>query len=214
MTRARRAGAIRVVGTAAAVLLCAVGAACAPPTSDDDGAASLPAANLSDIDVGTPELAKLRNDAGIANCPRADASPAGDGLPAITLPCLGGGPDVDLSRLRGPAVINVWASWCDPCRKELPLIARLHDTGKVRVLGIDIEDPQPATALELAADSGVTYPSVADPAGEAKAPLRIVGVPQTMFIRADGSIAATKRGEYASYADLTADVREHLGVRL
>lgn len=213
--RVRRARVRRVSGTVLALLLCCVGAACAPPTSDDSsGAASLPASDLSDIDVDTPELAKAKRQAGISDCPRTDASPAAGGMAEMTLPCLGGGPDVDLSRLRGPAVVNVWASWCDPCRKELPMIARLHDTGKVRVLGIDIEDPQPGTALELAAESGVTYPSVADPAGDTKAPLEIVGVPQTMFIREDGTVAATERGEFASYAELVDAVREHLGVRL
>ena len=205
----------RIAGTAAAVLMCAVGVACTPPTSDEEaGDASLPASDMSDIDVDTPELAKLKQKASIRDCPSTKPASVDDGLPEITLPCLGGGRDVDLSQLRGPAVVNVWASWCDPCRKELPMIARLHDTGKVRVLGIDIEDPQPGTALELAADSDVTYPSVADPAGETKAPLQIVGVPQTVFIEEDGSVAGTKRGEYTSYADLRSDVREYLGLRL
>lgn len=196
-----------------AALLCGVASACAPPTSDDGGT-SLPAADLSDVDVDTPELAKIKAEAGMADCPRPGTPPADGGLPDITLSCLGGGPDVNLAEIRGPAVINVWASWCGPCREELPLLARLHDTGKVRVLGIDYQDPQPGTALELAADSGVTYPLVADPGGDTTEPLRIVGVPQTMFIRADGSIAATKRGEFDSYRELTDAVREHLGVRL
>lgn len=208
----------RVVGTALAVLLCVGAAACTPPTRDDDsGGASLPAADLSDIDVDSPELAKLKRTAGIADCPHTDADvePVDDGLPELTLPCLGGGRDVDLAGLRGePTVVNVWASWCGPCREELPLIARLHDTGKVRVLGIDIEDPQPRTALELAAESGVTYPSVADPKGDTQAPLRIAGYPQTVFVRADGTIAATRPGEYKQYADLVSDVREYLGVGL
>lgn len=204
------------VVTAAVALVAAVGA-CTPPTSsDDEGGGALPASDLSDIDVDTPELVKLRHSAGIANCPDTDAPDAGaiHPLPEMTLPCLGGGRDVDLAGIRGPAVINVWASWCGPCRKELPLIAQLHDTGKVDVLGVDIEDPQPGTALELAADSGVTYPSVADPAGETKAPLGIAGVPQTVFVDADGSVVATKRGEYTSYDSLASDVREHLGVEL
>lgn len=203
--------------TAAAALLCAGAVACTPPTSNDDaGTASLPASDMSDVEVDTPALAKLKRQAGFDACPQTgDPAAADDGLPDITLPCLGGGRDVNLAALRGkPTLINVWASWCDPCRKELPMIARLHDTGKVRVLGIDIEDPQPGTALELAAESGVTYPSVADTAGDTKSPLQIVGVPQTIFVRGDGSVAATKRGEYTDYGDLADDVREHLGVRL
>lgn len=204
-------------GAVAGGLLCAV-VACAPPTSSsDEGSASLPGAKLSDIDVGTPKLVRLRKSAGIDVCPRVDrsAGPADAALPQVSLPCLGGGPDVELSALRGePTVVNLWASWCGPCEQELPLLQRLNKTGKVRMLGIDFQDPQPGTAIELARDSGVTYPSVADPAGEVAEPLRMVGLPVTVFVRPDGRIAETVHGEYTSYGELEADVREHLGVTL
>ncbi|UPK75439.1 TlpA family protein disulfide reductase [Nocardioidaceae bacterium SCSIO 66511] len=208
---------MRWARTSAALFLGAALAACTPPSSDDGGGGSLPASNLSEVDVDTPELAKLKRAAGMDDCPRVDSvdEPVDNGLPDLTLPCLGGGPDVNLSALRGePTVVNVWASWCEPCRKELPVIQRLHESGKVRVIGIDIEDPQPGTALELAADSGVTYPSVADPGGESEVPLELVGTPQTMFVRPDGSIAGTERGVITSYDKLADDVREHLGVQL
>lgn len=205
-------------GAVAAGLLCAV-VACAPPTSSssDDDSASLPGANLSDIAVDTPKLTQLRRSAGIDDCPRVDApaEPADDALPQVSLPCLGGGPDVTLSALRGkPTVVNLWASWCGPCEKELPLLQRLARTGKVRMLGVDFQDPQPGTALELARDSGVTYPSVADPEGKVAEPLQLVGLPVTVFVRPDGRIAETVHGEYTTYDDLAADVREHLGVEL
>lgn len=204
-------------GAVAAVLLCAL-AACAPPTtSSGEDSASLPGSELSDVDVDTPELAKLREAAGIPVCPEADATaePVADGLPELTLPCLGGGPDVELSALRGePMVLNVWASWCGPCEQELPVLQRLHGTGAVRVLGVDIEDPQPDTALELAGDNGVTYPSVADTTGRTRTSLQVNVVPQTVYVEPDGTVVATERKPYTSYGDLAADVREHLGVRV
>ena len=92
------------------------------------------------------------------------------GLPAVTLPCLGGGSDVDLSTLRGPMVVNLWASWCGPCRTEMPILqgfAEEYD-GRVAVLGVDYQDVQPEAALELARDSGVTYPLLADPQADAQ----------------------------------------------
>ncbi|UYM07763.1 TlpA family protein disulfide reductase [Solicola gregarius] len=211
---------MRWAGAAIAAATCLLGtlAACAPPTSSDDegGGGSLPASQLSDVDVDTPELANLKRAAGIDDCPQLDGgvAPVDDGLPDVTLPCLGGGPDVKLSALRGkPTLINVWASWCEPCRRELPVIQQLHESGKVRVIGIDIEDPQPDTAIELAADSGVTYPSMADPGGDSKPGLLVATVPQTVFVDDQGRIAGTARKEYSSYEMLAADVREHLGVR-
>lgn len=201
----------------AAALLCGV-VACAPPTSpDDDGSATLPAADLSNVDVDTPQLARLKLQAGIADCPATDprAEPAADGLPELTLPCLGGGRDVDLSALRGePTVLTLWASWCDPCRAELPILQQLHETGKVRVLGVDIEDPQPASALELARDSGVTFPSLADPGAQTYEPLKVIGPPQTVFVSADGTVQDVVRGKFDSYDQLADLVSEHLEVPL
>ncbi|MGH3358950.1 MAG: TlpA family protein disulfide reductase [Nocardioidaceae bacterium] len=207
---------MRRTAAAAAVLLCAV--ACAPPTSSsDDRAVSLPGADLTDVDVDAPELARQKRAAGIEDCPTVDSAPepVSDGLPELTLPCLGGGPDVNLAALRGePTVVNLWASWCGPCVEELPALQRLHESDQVRVLGVDVEDPQPGTALDLAADSGVTYPSLADPAGKSKALLQAAVVPQTVFVAADGTLVATERKPYTDYRDLADDVREHLGVRL
>lgn len=208
----------RTAAAAAVLVLGAALSACAPPTSSSgEQQGTLPGADVSDVDVDTPELARLKHAAGIANCPdtRRGVESVDGGLPDLSLPCLGGGRAVDLAALRGePTVLNVWASWCRPCQEELPVIQRLHESGKVRVLGVDFQDPQPDTALELAKDSGVTYPSVADPAGEVEEPLRMVGPPITVFLRADGTVAGTKNGQYTSYDDLAADVREHLGVRL
>jgi thiol-disulfide isomerase/thioredoxin len=139
-------------------------------------------------------------------------------MPEITLPCLGGGPDVDLSRLRGPLVVNLFAQWCGPCREELPFYEQLHEAGKVAVLGIDYLDTQPAGALELADATGVTYPLLADPGGLLRAPFRVRGLPGVLFVDAQGRI--TNDGGrptftvIRSYDELTALVREHLGVRL
>ena len=60
-------------------------------------------------------------------CPSVQSrQPAPKGLPELSLPCLGKGPDTRLSDLRGPLLINVWAQWCGPCREEAPYLAELH----------------------------------------------------------------------------------------
>ena len=141
-------------------------------------------------------------------------------MPELTLACLGGGPAVRLADLRGPLVVNLFAQWCEPCRTELPFYERLHrdGKGKLAVLGIDYLDTQPAGALALAEDTGVTFPLLADPDGLLREEFRIRGLPGVLFVDADGRV--TNDGGLPtftvirSYDQLTSMVREHLGVRL
>ncbi len=164
--------------------------------------------------AGATDLAAARAAAKLAPCPRPAAAPAPRAeLPDLTLPCLGGGPDVPLSRLAGvPMVLNAWASWCVPCRAELPAFQRLAGRagGRLRVLGVDTEDP-PASALDFAAARGVHIASVVDAAGALRSGRRVSGLPFTLFVRADGSVAKVHIGPLG-YADLVAEVGTQLGV--
>lgn len=166
--------------------------------------------------VAADELAAAKSQAGIEDCPVADGTPTGDdALPDLTLACLGGGPEVNLAGLAGkPTVINLWASWCTPCRKELPLLAQADRAygDALQIIGIDYRDPDPDKAIELARASGVTYPQLADPDEDGKADLRVVALPQTVFVDAQGTIVATERKEFRSYAELTSAIEQHLGV--
>ncbi len=161
-------------------------------------------------------LAAAKSAAGIEDCPPSDGAAPGDkALPDITLECLGGGTPVRMSGLSGtPTVINLWASWCGPCREELPLFAKAHKEygSALRIIGVDFDDPAPDDAIELAKASGVTYPLIADRGSALKLPLAVVGLPHTVFVDAQGRMVATERAPYRSYADLTAAIRRHLGV--
>ncbi len=188
---------------------------------DDDlrpsgSAASPPAAGSTD--VATAELQDLKAAAGIEDCPRTSRRGAVEGgLPGLYLDCLGGGAPVSLPGLPAkPTVVNLWASWCGPCREELPHLARLHDEAgdEVAVLGIDYKDPDPAAALRLAKDAGVTFPLLADPDQTVGKALGVVGLPQTVFVAADGTVVATHRAPVTSYDQLRSLVEEHLGVTL
>jgi thiol-disulfide isomerase/thioredoxin len=170
----------------------------------------------TNVDVDTPQLRALKKGAGIAPCPEAtEPSNSAAGLPSVTLPCLGGGASVDLATLRGPLVLNLWASWCGPCRRELPIFADFatKHVGKIGVLGIDWNDTQPLAALKLARDSGVTYPLLADPqidlAGIGDVPIR--GLPVVVLIDADGQVAFHQAMEVKSLAELDRLVAQHLG---
>lgn len=154
---------------------------------------------------------------GLRECPEPPAQPprGDDVLPDLPLVCLLDGSTTSLAAIEGPAVVNLWASWCGPCREELPLLARLDEEigAQVQVVGVDFADRAPEAALELAERSGVTYPQMFDPDQTLRGPLGVVGLPQTVFVDADGRVVATERTPYRSYDDLVAAVDRHLGVR-
>jgi cytochrome c biogenesis protein CcmG/thiol:disulfide interchange protein DsbE len=109
-----------------------------------------------------------------------------------------GGPGFSLpDDLAGrPLVVNFWASWCTPCRKEMPVLQAVSQQlrGRVDFLGVDYLD-QAGAARRLAAETGVTYRLAADPRGRAGAKLGITGLPTTLFIDAGGVLAGRRVGE-------------------
>lgn len=172
----------------------------------------------SDVEVNTPQLRELKADAGVEPCRPGDGDAVDGGLPELTLACLGGGDDVDLSSLRGPLVINLWASWCTQCRAEMPVLQEFHEQygERVPMLGVDWQDVQTVAALELVRDAGVTYPLLADPDGDwgdiDGMPVR--GLPGIVLVDEDGRIAYRNLEVIESTDDLVTLVRDHLGVDL
>jgi len=173
-----------------------------------------------DVDVDTPALRAAKADIGMEDCAPGTGEAVDGGLPDVTLPCLGGGPDVELSSLRGPMVINLWQAGCVPCRKEMPALETFHQEhgDRVQVLGIDFNDVHPGRALDLAGETGATYPSIADPGGDlmtaAAFALARRGIPVFLFLDADGTIAGQAAGGVDSAAEVEDLVAEHLGITL
>jgi thiol-disulfide isomerase/thioredoxin len=202
----------RVLHLLSLVLVAVVMAACAP--TSPEGGTRIPQAAPADIDVDTPTLRRLRREAGLEPC---RAGTGHNDLPAVTLPCLGGGPDVRLDQLEGPLVVNVWASWCGPCRRELPFYQQVSQeyAGQLQVVGIDITDPQTEKAMELLTDTGVTYVQVADPGdslrGKPGFP-RLMAVPRVLFVDADGRVTHGESLEVESVGQLRDLVSEHLHI--
>lgn len=152
--------------------------------------------------------------AGQAATPPAGAMPYGATMvPAVTLPCFTGGAPVGLTGLGRPAVINLWASWCAPCRKELPEFQRLADVAneRVAVLGVVTQDTRTAAA-SLAEDLGITFPALFDSSGLLQRAVAPPVLPVTLFVDAQGRVRHIDTTGALTLSTLEQLVQEHLGV--
>ena len=129
----------------------------------------------------------------------------------MELPCFTGGQPFRLTDLRGPAVVNLWASWCEPCRTELPVVQRLADRsdGRLHVLGVDVGDGR-AAAASFGAGKQVTMPTLYDRERRLLSALGRVTLPVTIFVDAAGRDYV--HAEPVDAAELAELVREHTGV--
>jgi len=92
-------------------------------------------------------------------------------------------------------LVNIWASWCGPCREEASLLASAHDThgDRVRCIGVDIIDER-GSARAFMREFGWTYPSLYAPTGAIRDGLGLIGQPVTLFYDASGELVNTWTG--------------------
>jgi cytochrome c biogenesis protein CcmG/thiol:disulfide interchange protein DsbE len=120
-----------------------------------------------------------------------DGATTGGPAPAVDLPDVRAGrPRVVLASLRGtPVIVNFWATWCVPCRQELPLLADASERlgGRVAVVGVDVRDNRDAARRFLAA-RGADYPSAYDPEATTRRGFGYAGLPVTVLVDRDGTL--------------------------
>jgi thiol-disulfide isomerase/thioredoxin len=160
----------------------------------------------------------------LATSSGSSASTAHDGpmAPSFTLAPLGDSVQrITLAQYHGePVIVNFWASWCDPCQKETPLLARWYKQqhGRVNLVGLD-ENDSAAAALRFARAKGVTYPVGVDTALAAADGFGVTALPQTFFLDSRHRIVDRVYGA-VTQADLANGVRlmergfsGHIGLR-
>jgi cytochrome c biogenesis protein CcmG/thiol:disulfide interchange protein DsbE len=116
-----------------------------------------------------------------------------------------------IAQLHGyPVVVNVWASWCGPCREEFPVLQKLSARyGKeVAFFGLNSEDSNDAASTFLR-EEPVPYPSYTDPDKDVFTSLGAVGFPDTAFFDQKGELVYLKQGPYRHDSELEADVRRY-----
>jgi cytochrome c biogenesis protein CcmG/thiol:disulfide interchange protein DsbE len=120
-----------------------------------------------------------------------DPPEVGDPVPDAALPVLGGSEQVALADYRGKWVLlNLWASWCEPCREEAPALERFsrRNSDDVVVLGIATDD-RTDDALTFAEEYGITYPLLHDGPGARKDELGATGLPESYLVDPEGNLA-------------------------
>jgi cytochrome c biogenesis protein CcmG, thiol:disulfide interchange protein DsbE len=121
----------------------------------------------------------------------------GEMAPALALPSLDGDGRGSLADYRGQVVVlNFWASWCDPCRDESPLLQRWHERLRQdggTVVGVDARDID-RDAQDFIDEYGLTYPMLRDGPGDTFEDFGILGLPETFVIDRQGRVAAVRRG--------------------
>jgi cytochrome c biogenesis protein CcmG, thiol:disulfide interchange protein DsbE len=117
--------------------------------------------------------------------------------PNVSLPSLASGRSYTLAAFRGRVVIlNLWASWCEPCRAEAPVLERWSRQIAARggsVVGVDTFDAT-SDARSFVRQLHLTYPMLRDPSGVVKTSFGVTGFPESFVIDPTGRVAAIARG--------------------
>jgi cytochrome c biogenesis protein CcmG/thiol:disulfide interchange protein DsbE len=148
-------------------------------------------------------------------------SPTPNQLPNLKLPCLSSSgysqDQVSLTSLKGPLVLNLWGSWCAPCKEEMPLFRKLYLATSQRkalaIIGIDVDEASLKDGLDFMATQGMAWPQLADNNQITRADFGM-GIPVTWFVNAKGEVTFKQVGQIHSWTQLRNMVSAHLGIEI
>ncbi len=134
---------------------------------------------------------------GLGKDPQAIASPlVGRPAPDFALKAVGTGETIDLAQYRGkPVIVNFWATWCQPCWVEHPVLTQTSQMlgDKVQFVGVVFQDDENKIKSFLQ-QRGWAYPTLVDQAGKTAIAYGVGGVPETYFLDKNGTIVAKFTG--------------------
>ena len=135
-----------------------------------------------------------------------------------TMACLDGSSEINFHQLKGPLLINVWGSWCEGCKQEMPYFVELYQSplfksGQIQMLGMNVEEKSKEVAIDYIQKSGMSWPNLEDTSGISKS-IFGPGVPVTWFIDENGKTVETKIGAYTNKKQLFNQVEKAFGVKV
>jgi thiol-disulfide isomerase/thioredoxin len=131
----------------------------------------------------------------LSACGSGGSAADGDVLPDVEIENFDGSGPISLADIDGPAVVNLWATWCAPCRREIPDFEAVHQarSDEVRFVGVNIGEGSDRAA-DFLAEVGATYDQFLDSEGLVVTELRTTTMPVTVVIDADGVITERHLG--------------------
>ena len=110
---------------------------------------------------------------------------------------------MDLRSIHGPAVVNVWGSWCAECVAEIPIFTSFYQSKDpaVTLFGIDTAEVSQRDGVNFVLTHGITWPQLSDPNSLSKS-VAGNGVPVTLFISSDGNVSGIKYGPIKTISEL------------
>ena len=131
----------------------------------------------------------------------------------ILLPCLDNKSHVIYQAIRGPVVVNVFGSWCEPCNIEMPHFVDLQALHKVSIIGVDVEERNMQAGRNFVIKKGMTWPVLYDGTSVTRGIFGL-GVPVTWFIDSKGKVVFKQIGLITSTVELKSEVTKYLKIKL
>ena len=134
---------------------------------------------------------------------------------SIMLDCLDGTEGASINGIKGPAIINVWGSWCGPCKEEMPILRSFYEKaqGKLALIGVNVEEASIEDGRKFVENNGITWPNLYDFDGRSRQYFGL-GVPVTWFIAANGDVVYKHIGVINSELELIKLTQKHLGIKI
>jgi cytochrome c biogenesis protein CcmG/thiol:disulfide interchange protein DsbE len=152
----------------------------------------------------------------IPSCDEIDTSK--ETSEVLKMSCLDNSSEINFHSIKGPIIINVWASWCTGCKVEMPYFIDLYanpifKSGEIKLLGIDVDEKNADSGPNFIKSYGMSWPHLEDTDGRSKLVFG-PGVPVTYFLDKSGVVIHKHIGAYRSKSQLYEAVENYFEVKL